>query len=249
MNTTMNLIINTILTVSIIIAGETKIGDQESKKSDINLIIDAEEDIHGIQFDIHYNASQIVLTNDAILTLVPNAKIYTYFKEIGIVQVLMLGHPSNNRLLASGGEISDLMTIQFNPEAKFRGTSIIELFNITLAGKAGTGIELNNSSIHSFEVSFLEPYSTSISKNFPNPFNSTTTIDYELSEPGIISLVIYNFKGSLVKTLLNEYKEVNYHNVIWNGLNESGQVVESGQYILKMSTPGFTDSIIMTLLK
>ena len=38
--------------------------------SDLNgakLIIDAEEDIHGIQFDIHYNASQLILTKDAII--------------------------------------------------------------------------------------------------------------------------------------------------------------------------------------
>ena len=75
MNTTMNLIASTILTVSIIIAGETKfiaesvkLGDQESKNSKIKLIIDAEEDIHGIQFDIHYNATELKLTEDGIVS-------------------------------------------------------------------------------------------------------------------------------------------------------------------------------------
>ena len=43
--------------------------------------------------------------------------------------------------------------------------------------------------------------------------------------------------------------EPNYHNIIWNGLNEDGQSVASGRYILKMSAPGYAETITMTLLK
>ena len=41
----------------------------------------------------------------------------------------------------------------------------------------------------------------------------------------------------------------NYYNIIWNGLNDSGNEVASDKYILKMSTLGFSETITMTLLK
>ena len=61
--------------------------------------------------------------------------------------------------------------------------------------------------------------------------------------------MICDLKGLEVKTLVQEHQDVNYHNVVWNGLNTSGQSVASGRYLLKMSAPGYTESITMTLLK
>ena len=110
-------------------------------------------------------------------------------------------------------------------------------------------IELSDSSINSFELSFVKPIGSSLSKNHPNPFNSTTSIDYTLSESGMVSLVIYDLEGTLIKTLTDDYQEKDYHTIIWNGMNEDRQPIENGRYILKMSTSGFSDSITMTLLK
>ena len=53
----------------------------------------------------------------------------------------------------------------------------------------------------------------------------------------------------MVKTLVQEHQEPNYHNVVWDGLNNSGQSVASGRYLLKMNAPGYTKTITMTLLK
>ena len=65
----------------------------------------------------------------------------------------------------------------------------------------------------------------------------------------MVFLVIYDLKGTIVFNLLEEYQEADYHNISWGGTNNSGQDVSSGRYILKMATPGFTDSITMTFLK
>ena len=256
MQTIMNLFITTIFTVSIIIAGEAKLGvkstkltDLGVKKSDINLTIEAEEDIYGIQFDIRYNAAQLRLTEDAIVSNIPGVKIYSRVKDNGIARVLMFGITGEKILDVSADRISDLIDIKFKPEGTFRGTSVVELYDITLAGKAGIEVNLNRSSDYSFEVSFLAPQSTSLSKNYPNPFNPTTAINYELAEGGMVSLIIYDLKGAIVKTLVEEFQEGNYHNIVWDGLNDSGQAVSSGRYILKMSTPRFSDTITMTLLK
>jgi flagellar hook assembly protein FlgD len=65
----------------------------------------------------------------------------------------------------------------------------------------------------------------------------------------MVSMIIYDLKGAAVKTLVNEVQEANYHNVVWHGLNENGQSVASGRYILKMTAPGYAETITMTLLK
>ena len=249
MKTMTNIIITTILTVSVIIAREAKLADHGSNKTKINLTIESEEDIYGMQFDIRYNATQLSLAEDAIVSKVPGVNIYSRIKEDGIARVIMFGMASERLLDVTSDRIANLIDIQFKPQGKFRGTSVVELFDITLAGKAGIEIELSSSSTYTFEVSFLAPQTTSLSKNYPNPFNPSTTIDYELSEAGMVSLIIYDLKGAVVRNLINDYQEENYHNIVWNGLNHSGQAVASGRYILKMSTPGFSDTITMTLLK
>ena len=55
--------------------------------------------------------------------------------------------------------------------------------------------------------------------------------------------------GSLVKTLSSGHKELGTYSVMWNGLNNNGQQVASGQYILKMSAPSFTATKHTTLVK
>ena len=256
MKTILNIIILITISFSVIFSGEAKlsansikIDHKDIKKSNISLSVESDEDIYGIQFDIQYNPLQVTLTEDAIVSKIPGVNIYNRVKEGGIARVLMFGLSSEKLIDVSIDRIVDFIDIQFEPMDKFRGTSVVELFDITLAGKAGIEIELNSSSPQVFEVSFLVPQRTTLSRNYPNPFNPTTAIDYELSESSIVSLVIYDLKGAIIKTLVDEFQEGAFYNIKWDGLNENNQAVASGRYILKMSTPVFSDSITMTLLK
>jgi flagellar hook assembly protein FlgD len=62
-------------------------------------------------------------------------------------------------------------------------------------------------------------------------------------------MVVYDLNGAEVKTLVSENVSAGSYQVVWNGLNNTGQNVASGRYIVKMSAPGFSDTITMTLLK
>jgi len=66
--------------------------------------------------------------------------------------------------------------------------------------------------------------------NFPNPFNPTTTIQFDLKEPGVVSLRIYNMLGQLVRVLVNEKMEAGRYRREWDGRNEFGVAVPSGLY-------------------
>ncbi len=70
---------------------------------------------------------------------------------------------------------------------------------------------------------------------YPNPFNPETTISFNNPQNGRISLSIYNIKGQLVKTLLDEEIAVGTHSIVWNGTNEKGISVTSGIYFAKIT--------------
>ncbi len=88
-----------------------------------------------------------------------------------------------------------------------------------------------------------------LEQNYPNPFNPITTIKYQLAEAGNISLNIYDTMGRLIKTLVNEKKEVGYHSVVWDGKDENGAAVSSGIYLYRIQTGDYTETKQCIMLK
>jgi hypothetical protein len=76
--------------------------------------------------------------------------------------------------------------------------------------------------------------------NYPNPFNPTTSIQFNLAENSSIDLSIYNVKGQKVKTLSNENLSKGTHKVQWNGDDDSGKGVSSGIYYYRLNSGGQT---------
>jgi len=85
--------------------------------------------------------------------------------------------------------------------------------------------------------------------NFPNPFNPETTIRYSLAAPGEVEISIFNLKGQLVRRLLHETKPAGYHQVIWNGKDETGRTVGSGIYFYRLISGDYNKTLKMMLLK
>ncbi|MDD2229977.1 MAG: choice-of-anchor J domain-containing protein [Candidatus Cloacimonetes bacterium] len=85
--------------------------------------------------------------------------------------------------------------------------------------------------------------------NYPNPFNPETTIAYSVKQAAPVSIEIYNIKGQLVKTLLNDIKEPGDHTVVWNGKDNSGCAVSSGVYYYKMNTSIYSSTKKMIIMK
>jgi len=81
----------------------------------------------------------------------------------------------------------------------------------------------------------LIPAKFEVFQNYPNPFNPTTTISYMLPKSSLVRVVIYDILGREVKTLINNEQETGVHNIIWNGLNDSGRQVASGTYIYRVT--------------
>ena len=78
--------------------------------------------------------------------------------------------------------------------------------------------------------------------NYPNPFNPSTTISYHLAAEGVAKLDIYNIKGQMVDTLVNEPKARGKHQVVWDGKDFEGREVASGIYFVRLSSAGKSSS-------
>ncbi|MFZ5516519.1 MAG: T9SS type A sorting domain-containing protein [Candidatus Zhuqueibacterota bacterium] len=85
---------------------------------------------------------------------------------------------------------------------------------------------------------------------YPNPFNSSTTIRFQLPESNLVTLEIYNMMGQKIKTLINgEYKTGGFHQSHWDGRDEVGNYVSSGIYVYYFRAGKFFDSKKLILMK
>ncbi len=94
----------------------------------------------------------------------------------------------------------------------------------------------------------------SLGQNFPNPFNPSTTIAFELRPEYQISHIhasvkIYNLRGQLVKTLIDGQLPPGRYEVIWDGTDYGGKKVASGIYLYTLKTPQGQTTRKMILLK
>ncbi|MBK7632136.1 MAG: T9SS type A sorting domain-containing protein [Ignavibacteriales bacterium] len=94
------------------------------------------------------------------------------------------------------------------------------------------------------EVDFNCVNKFELSQNFPNPFNPTTTINFNLPQAGMVRLTLYNILGQEIRKLVNEYSEAGTHTVNFNAND-----LNSGMYIYKIEANGLTQTRKMTLAK
>lgn len=85
--------------------------------------------------------------------------------------------------------------------------------------------------------------------NYPNPFNPSTTISFDLPAATRTTLTIYNVAGQRVATLVDADLEAGHHNIVWNGKTYNGADVASGVYLYRLTAGDFTESRKMMLLK
>ena len=111
-----------------------------------------------------------------------------------------------------------------------------DAFSIALYGQAGrSGL----------------PKAFALAQNAPNPFNPATTISYSVPEGKTVavSLRVYDIRGKLIRTLVNETRDAGNYTIFWDGSDESGNKVASGVYLYRMQAGSFNQTRKMVVLK
>ena len=84
---------------------------------------------------------------------------------------------------------------------------------------------------------------------YPNPFNPTTHIDFELPQNDFVRLAVYNMLGQEVAVLVNEEMTAGRYQVSWDGLNKNHVRVASGLYVYRIEAGNFNQAHKMILMK
>ncbi len=94
-----------------------------------------------------------------------------------------------------------------------------------------------------------QPKVFAVPANFPNPFNPSTAIRFDLPQAGKVRVDIYDLRGRRVRTLTNGHFPAGSHAEVWNGTDDRGGSVASGQYVYRVVTEHGTRTRKMMLLK
>ena len=93
------------------------------------------------------------------------------------------------------------------------------------------------------------PQAYTLSQNYPNPFNPSTKIEYAVQQAGHVTIKVFNLRGELVKTLVDQDRPSGEYSAVWDGKNDIGNSVASGQYFYQLSVGDFVTSKKLLLLK
>lgn len=127
------------------------------------------------------------------------------------------------------------------------GTSAVTCTKNTHASESGT---LNKEILSAQNAAddFI-PQQFALHANYPNPFNPSTTIAFDIAEPVFVKLTIYNTLGQQVRNLYNDTKSAGRHHIVWDGKNNYGVQVPSGVYLYQIRAGSYNQSRKMLLVK
>ncbi|MCK5132885.1 MAG: PQQ-binding-like beta-propeller repeat protein [Candidatus Sabulitectum sp.] len=83
----------------------------------------------------------------------------------------------------------------------------------------------------------------------PNPFTTSTSISFELTDTCEASVEIFDLSGRIVSTLANHEITAGSQSILWNGTNQNGDLVSAGLYLCRIQSGSFTETIGLCLLR
>ncbi len=154
---------------------------------------------------------------------------------------------ANNNLLDSLTSYPDSLRLRI--KATGGVTSGVYTVNVIGKGPNGTPVHLRTISLTVTPVGLTSnenevPKDFFLYQNFPNPFNPTTNIRFDIAKAGLVTLSVYDVTGKKVADLVNENLNTGKHTVDFNASN-----IASGVYFYKIETPDFTSIKKMMLIK
>ena len=88
----------------------------------------------------------------------------------------------------------------------------------------------------------VKPSGFILHPNYPNPFNNSTTISFELEESENISLNIYSITGQEITSLARGLFPAGFHSLRWDGKDRNRRTVPSGIYLYRLTTSRASES-------
>ncbi len=112
----------------------------------------------------------------------------------------------------------------------------VESFEHSLFGIPALSVKPNSGT--------MKPRKFFLSNNYPNPFNSSTTVDFNLTNPGFVDMSVWDMSGKQISIIKSGNFSSGFHKVTWNAANFS-----AGTYLIRLQTGQISTFRQITLLK
>ncbi|MFC1544568.1 T9SS type A sorting domain-containing protein [Gemmatimonadota bacterium] len=163
--------------------------------------------------------------------------------EDGVYTIVLINVEGGQIVKGSGA----ILNIQISAVGdKFDGVGEVSLLNAEFEQEVAAEI-----SREVLSPKALLPKAFALSQNYPNPFNPSTTIAYEIPEGDNVQvqLKVYNMRGQLVRTLVDESRSEGSYQIQWDGSDNYGRRVSSGVYFYRIKAGEFSKTRKMVILK
>jgi branched-chain amino acid transport system substrate-binding protein len=168
---------------------------------------------------------------------------------VWVAVLLLVGAWASWGQTGSQVEISGTVVFTDGTPAEGVRVALFDLPDVRLALSGITdsqgrfAIALESSSVSGAPV----PGTFQLRQNFPNPFNPSTTIPYELQRSSDVRLDIFNVLGQQVRTLVDEHQATGLHTAVWDARDDQGRGVAAGIYFYRIAVDGVWDTQSMVL--
>lgn len=136
---------------------------------------------------------------------------------------------------------------------QMQGNWILRIYDIR-PGNTGFLINWTLNLIYSSQVSVKKiennvPEKYALYQNYPNPFNPTTKIRFQIKEPGMVKLKVYNLLGMEIVTLINEKLQAGEYEIPFNVNQYPDKNISSGVYFYRLETGNYIQTKKMIIIK
>jgi hypothetical protein len=150
------------------------------------------------------------------------------------------GIPGTVQTFITADNVFPAFVMAFAMKVKDNNNNWSEISNIDTSEIWTTGITQNENRV---------PETFILDQNYPNPFNPITSITFQLPVATRVILEIINTTGQKIRTLINKQMNSGYHKIGWDSLDDRGNHVASGLYLLRIHCNEFRSMRRMILLK
>ena len=197
--------------------------------------------VASVEVTLKYDPA-LMTFNDARVSDATSGMQMSYYndKKDGLIRIAMAG----SAMLQNDGDVAD---ITFGVSNDIRGKVSSQIAVQQFLANESDLTKLAASS----DIQIIgKPTTYQLDHNYPNPFNPSTTIGYQLPDDNThVRLLIYNITGQLVKTLVDANQNAGEYKVVWDGTNNSGVQVSSGVYLFRIAAGKFAQVKKLLLLK
>jgi len=175
--------------------------------------------------------------NFSVYTNIQNSDVKLNFKNLKLV-------PENFQIMLICEHLDYIQDLRNNNQFVYNSTTANESYKFRLVVGDPEFVRENKLNVD------LLPKDFKLIGNFPNPFNGSTTISYELPDEDAITIYVYNILGELISTLKkDENHAAGKYFAVWDGTNKSGKPAGSGIYLCKFISKYQSKTFKMLLIR